>query len=53
MAVHQSPLIVTIVSIVSLMLGIYLLRWAIPGLLKGEVRYRFKKYERFERPKQF
>ncbi len=53
MAVHQSPIIVAIVSILSVMVGIYLLRWAIPGLLKGEVRYRLRRYDRLKRPKQF
>jgi len=53
MAVHQNPLIAVIVSIGSLVFGIYLLRWAIPGLLKGEVRYRFGGYDRFKRPIHF
>lgn len=53
MKLYQDPLIASIFSIGSLVFGIYLLRWVIPGLLKGKVRYRFEGYDRFKRPVKF
>ena len=53
MAMYQNPLITAIVCIGAIGLGICLLRWAIPGLLKGEVHYRFGQYDRIKRPIHF
>jgi hypothetical protein len=53
MAIHQTPLIAAIVAAGSLALGIYLLRWVIPGLLRGELRYRFTRYHGISNPIHF
>jgi hypothetical protein len=53
MAIHLNALLGAIVSAISLVFGIYLFRWVIPGLLKGELRYRFRRYDRRSRPIHF
>ena len=42
-----------LVAIGCLVLGVCLLGWTIRGLLKGELRYRFWRYNRKSRPLQF
>jgi hypothetical protein len=53
MTIHENPLIAAVVSTGSVVFGIYLLRWVVPGLLKGELRYRFKRYDRISQPIHF
>lgn len=50
---HPKPLLAAMVSAGCLVLGVYLLRWAITGLLTGELRYRSERYDRRSRPVQY
>lgn len=43
-------ILAAIVSIGGILLGADLLRWAISGLVRGEIRYRLKKYDRVTQP---
>ncbi len=53
MPIHEDPLLAAIVSGASMILGICLFRWVIRGLLTGEFRYRFQRYDRYSRPVHF
>jgi hypothetical protein len=53
MAIDDYPLIVTALCTLSLFFGAFILRWAISGLMRGKIRYRFKEYDRVRNPLGF
>jgi hypothetical protein len=49
----QSPLLAVLASPGGLAFGVYILRWTIASLWKGELRYRFQRADRRTCPSYF